>query len=564
MDRVQIAAIALAVGLFAIWMIWMPAPAPSAPSAEKPPVAGSASGTEQALGDPLIPGTARLEPRIDAPDGPSATEASVTLENDAIRLRVTSTGRIQSAQLLRFADRVGAGAGPVELSTAPTRGLLALSVGEGPLTRLQTQPHAFVTQSATRVELMLDSDGFHVERRIEVDERGYGASLRVRVENRSQGTITPRFSAVWYGIERPLEAPDHLPSFSLVVSADGVQRVPLNGLGSPGFFDNLLGRDVSKGTRYAAPVQWAGVDSQYFLSAIVAENPQEAEAFHGPIGQNAGISALSYPGFEIPPGHYVERSYRLYLGPKIAAEVAAVDRRLEEAIVVGWAVVQPVVALFEFLLVWTHDNVVPNYGVAIILLTIVLRLVTFPLTQRSMKSMKRVGELAPRMKALQQKYGDDKERLNQEMMAMWRQQGVNPLSAMGGGCMPMLVQLPFLVALYFALQASIELRHAPFLGWINDLSAPEALFYVAGFPFRVLPLLMGATMILQQWLTPSPNADPQQKQMMLWMSVLFIFMFYQFASGLVLYWFVSNLLGIAQQLLVNMGGSKALAAKEAT
>ena len=128
---------------------------------------------------------------------------------------------------------------------------------------------------------------------------------------------------------------------------------------------------------------------------------------------------------------------------------------------------------------------------------------------------------------------------------------MNPLSAMGGGCVPMLIQMPFMIALYFALQTSIELRHAPFAFWINDLSAPENLFSIAGLPLRLLPLLMGGSMLLQQRLTPSPNADPQQAQMMTLMSVVFTFMFYQFPSGLVLYWFVSNLLGIAQQLFVN-------------
>ncbi len=481
-----------------------------------------------------------------------------------MRIRVTGSGRVSSAQLLRYPDRVGEGAGPVELTTVSPRGLLAVSAGEGALSRLDAEPHQVMTQTERRVELALDSQGVRVRRTVEVDERGYGASLSIRVENHAEGAISPRFSAVFYGAERPLDAPDHFPSLSLAVSADGIERIPVTGLGSRGFFDQLLGRDVSKGTTYPAPVRWVGVDSQYFLSAIVAENPQEAQAFTGPMGENAGVSALSYPAFEIPPGHYVERSYRLYFGPKLAREIAAVEPDLEEAIVVGWSVVQPVVVLFEFLLVWTYENVAPNYGIAIILLTILLRLLTFPLTQRSMRSMKRMGELAPRMKELQAKYGDDRERLNQEMMAMWRQKGINPLTAMGGGCVPMLVQLPFLVALYFALQASIELRHAPFVAWINDLSAPEVLFHAGGFPVRLLPLLMGATMILQQWLSPTPNADPQQKQMMLWMSVLFIFMFYGFASGLVLYWFVSNLLGIAQQLLVNWSGGGLGKAKEAT
>jgi YidC/Oxa1 family membrane protein insertase len=562
-DRIQVAAIALAVGLFAIWVLWMPgSPRRPTGAVERAPEASS-----RAPAGPReleIPSPTRETPHFDAPDGDLTDDVFLTLQNDAMRVGITKSGRIQSVKLLRYPDRVGPGAGPVELTTAAGRGLLTLSVGEGPLAHVDRESHEVVTQGDRNVELALDAQGVHVDRKLELDERGYGASLRVRVENRGQAPITPRFSAVWYGAERPFDAPDHFPSYSLVVSADGVQRTPVNGLGSPGFFDRLLGRDGTKGTTYAPPVRWAGIESQYFLSAIVAENAQEAQGFTGPLAQNAGLAALSYPPFEIPSGHYVERSYRLYLGPKLAREIAAVDPRLEEAIVVGWAIIQPVVALFEFLLVWTYDNVVANYGVAIILLTILLRLVTFPLTQRSMKSMKRVGELAPRMKELQEKYGGDRERLNQEMMAMWRQQGVNPLTAMGGGCVPMLVQLPFLVALYFALQASIELRHAPFVGWINDLSAPEALFFAAGFPVRLLPLLMGATMILQQWLTPTPNADPQQKQMMLWMSVLFIFMFYGFASGLVLYWFVSNLLGIAQQLLVNWSGTGAIRVKEAT
>jgi YidC/Oxa1 family membrane protein insertase len=145
------------------------------------------------------------------------------------------------------------------------------------------------------------------------------------------------------------------------------------------------------------------------------------------------------------------------------------------------------------------------------------------------------------------------------MMALYQRKGINPFAAMGGGCLPMLIQFPFLIALYFALQGSIELRHAPFFWWIRDLSAPEELFSIAGVPIRLLPLMMGGSMVLQQRLTPTAGVDPQQKQMMTWMSVMFIFLFYQFPSGLVLYWFVSNLLGIAQQFWVNRQGRSAAA-----
>ena len=244
-------------------------------------------------------------------------------------------------------------------------------------------------------------------------------------------------------------------------------------------------------------------------------------------------------------------------GPAYRPEVAAVDLRLDPALQVGWSWARPLVRLFEGMLEWTYRHLVPNYGVAIILLTILLRLVTYPLTQKSMKSMRRFSEIAPEMKVIQQKHKDDKSRQQQEMMALYQRKGINPFAAMGGGCLPMLIQFPFLIALYFALQGSIELRHAPFFGWIRDLSAPEQLFDIAGVPIRLLPLMMGATMVLQQRLSPSAGMDPQQRQMMMWMSVMFIFLFYQFPSGLVLYWFVSNLLGIAQQFWVNRQGGPA-------
>jgi YidC/Oxa1 family membrane protein insertase len=173
-----------------------------------------------------------------------------------------------------------------------------------------------------------------------------------------------------------------------------------------------------------------------------------------------------------------------------------------------------------------------------------------------MKSMKKFSAIAPEMKQLQEKHGSDKAKLQEEMMKLYREKGINPLSSLGGGCIPMLIQMPFMVALYFALQSSIELRHAPFFGWIDDLSAPEDL-RLFGLPIRLLPLAMGASMLLQQRLTPSPTADPQQRQMMTMMSVMFIVLFYGFPSGLVLYWFVSNLLGIAQQVWVNRSPSPA-------
>jgi YidC/Oxa1 family membrane protein insertase len=205
----------------------------------------------------------------------------------------------------------------------------------------------------------------------------------------------------------------------------------------------------------------------------------------------------------------------------------------------------PLTRLFVWLLRALYA-LIPNYGVAIILLTILVRVVTAPLTARQMRSMKRMQGLQPRIKALQEKYADDRQQQSAEMMKIYKESGVNPL----GGCLPILLQFPVFVGLYYALQSSIELRQAPFFGWIQDLSAPETLFTIPGIdlPVRLLPVIMGGSMVLQQKLSPQPGADPaQQRMMMTIMPVMFTVLFYQFPSGLVLYWLVSNLLASGHQ-----------------
>jgi YidC/Oxa1 family membrane protein insertase len=180
---------------------------------------------------------------------------------------------------------------------------------------------------------------------------------------------------------------------------------------------------------------------------------------------------------------------------------------------------------------------------------VLVRVVTAPLTSRQMRSMKRMGELQPRLKELQEKYKDDRQRQSQEMMKLYREAGVNPL----GGCLPLVLQFPVFIGLYYALQSSISLRQAPFLLWIDDLSSPESLFTIPGFnlPVRVLPIVMGLTMIAQQKMTPTTMDPAQARMMMTVMPVMFTVLFYQFPSGLVLYWMVSNVLAIAHQMWVN-------------
>ena len=244
------------------------------------------------------------------------------------------------------------------------------------------------------------------------------------------------------------------------------------------------------------------------------------------------MAQLYFNPVNVPPGQAAERVFRIFAGPKKAELLEAAGGELVRSIDLGWFWLAPLTRFFHWMLTVLY-SFVPNFGLAIILLTVLVRVVTTPLTAKQMRSMERMRALAPKLQALKEKYGDDRQKQSEEMMRLYRQEGVNPL----GGCFPML-------------------RHAPFVGWINDLSAPETLFVVPGidFPIRLLPLVMGLTMLLQQKITPMQQMDPaQQRMMIVMMPVMMTVISWTFPSGLVLYWMVSNVLAIAHQLWVGRG-----------
>src|SRR6185503_15252418 len=173
-------------------------------------------------------------------------------------------------------------------------------------------------------------------------------------------------------------------------------------------------------------------------------------------------------------------------GPKVEERVTAVDSRLEPALVVGHAWVRPLTQLFSYMLNWLHDHAVANYGLGIIVITVLLRLAMFPLTQKSLTSMRKMSVIAPQLKEIQERHREDPQRQQQELMALYKRTGINPVTALGSGCLPMLIQMPFMIALYYALQGMIELRQAPFVLWMDDLSAPEDFVTLLGVPLRPL------------------------------------------------------------------------------
>jgi len=283
---------------------------------------------------------------------------------------------------------------------------------------------------------------------------------------------------------------------------------------------------------YKNNIVWSGYMSKYFLSVI---QPNEMpEQLFITAGDGFVENKFTSPGINLAKDQKASFNYTAYFGPKQDEFLVASGHQFEKAINYGFfhPLSKPLMVVLKF-----FYSYIGNFGFSIILLTLCIKLIFWPLTQKSYKSMQGMQKLQPEMKKMREKHGKDKQKLNQEMMSFYKENKVNPL----GGCLPMVIQIPVFFALYRVLLGSIELMHAPFILWITDLSAKD--------PYYVTPLIMGVTMFLQQKMTPT-NVDPTQAKIMLMMPVVFTFMFLNFPSGLVLYWLTNNLLTILQQYLI--------------
>jgi YidC/Oxa1 family membrane protein insertase len=293
--------------------------------------------------------------------------------------------------------------------------------------------------------------------------------------------------------------------------------------------------DLAKDPRsYSQDVVWSAFVDKYFMKAIV---PFEGAAEKVLVQKSAEAveNVIVTPSRTLQPGETLSLDYLLYFGPKDLDVLEAVDHQLARAVDFGFfsLLARPLLYVLKF-----FYSYIGNYGIAIILLTAIIKALFWPLTQKSYSSMKAMQKLQPEMLRIKEKFKNDRERLNRETMELYKTNRVNPL----GGCLPMLVQIPVFFALYKVLLDSIELRHAPFTLWLTDLSAKD--------PYYITPLVMGATMFIQQKMTPT-NMDPMQAKMFMIMPVVFTFLFLNFPSGLVLYWLVNNVLTIAQQYFIN-------------
>ena len=301
----------------------------------------------------------------------------------------------------------------------------------------------------------------------------------------------------------------------------------------------------------AGRIGWMAYEDDFFISAVIPDEPSKA-SFKGRLLPSGILEGTHMPpSISLHPSERVSSSYTLYLGPRELGILKQLGKNLEKAISFGWTdiIAKPLLYLLRF-----FNQYINNYGVSIILLTILIKGLFWPLTHKSYKSMKEMQKLQPRMAKIREKYKNNKAQLNKEMMGLYKTYKVNPM----GGCLPMIIQLPVFFALFRILGSAIELRQAPFMLWIKDLSAPDRLFtFPFSIPFMeppygipVLTLLMGASMFLQQKMTPTPG-DPMQAKIMMFLPLIFTFMFINFPSGLVLYWFVNNILSIGQQYRIH-------------
>jgi YidC/Oxa1 family membrane protein insertase len=559
MDRNLFLAFALSFAVLTGWMLWQGevrreelARRPQTVVQETP--AESREPVVVPLPTPSMP-TAAPQP-VTADEFAAASPESgeqIRIEKPLYTVELNSRGAgIERWSLREYKEGSKNDRQPVVLTTGEAPFATALVTPFSELNRGDLTRAVFdvVVQGDSSVVFSLERKGVTVRKSYEFEAESYTFRVRVDVENESDGVVSPRFAVDWPAHTR--DTVDFREQALGALHGGSVERGLIQGLGKLGFFGSLTGGAPEKVRTFVGDTDWVGFDTTYFLGAILADEPTEASARFIAVEPGVqGVAQLFFEPVALEPGQSATREFRGYVGPKEVDRLTEVGGGTVRAIDLGWSWISPMTRFFSWTLRALY-SVIPNYGVAIVILTVLVRLVTAPLMAKQMRSMEGMRGLQPKIKEIQEKFTDDRQKQSEAMMALYKREGVNPL----GGCLPMVLQLPVMIGLFYALRSSIELREAPFFGWITDLSAPETLFEIPGLgvPVRVLPLIMGATMFLQQRMTPQPTMDAMQARMMTtMMPIVMTVVFYQFASGLVLYWMLSNVLAIAHQLWIRRG-----------
>ncbi len=503
----------------------------------------------------------------------SALEQSVELRNGLVRIVLTSFGGgIKAAELLKYRESTACDKKSGSTNAAPTSFVKLNARSEAPAMSLLGGAgiegdgifNLVKTTAGARAEKAL-TNGLHVVKEFTLGSN-YLMSITTRIENRSQQAVGVPAHEWVVGTAAQTHSIDDARHF-LVHWFNGTKAFKVD----ESWFKNyslgcVPGTPRDKYLEGQTDVRWAAVNSQFFtMAAMTATNSPAAQVLarhmempaptvaqlaadpklhQKPIGYQA---SLVYPAAVLQPSGVVERRFEFYAGPKEYKTLAKIgqDRNNEFDLIMDFG---NFFGLFSKALLLSMNLIASKglpYGMAIIVITVAIKLLFWPLTKASTQSMKRMAALQPQMKALQEKYKDDPKKMNTKLMEFMRENKVSPL----GGCLPMLLQIPVFIGFFFMIQSAIELRGAGFL-WACDLSQPDTVAVLLGMPLNILPLLMGATQLWQIRLTPpSPGMDPVQQKIMQYMPLMFMVFLYQYAAGLTLYWTVQNLLSIAQMKL---------------
>ena len=534
--------------LFTAYLLWQswedfnrPAPEPGAPgelatTADAGQVPAAPPGDAAPAAPQAAPGSGVSTPAV--ADGPGRR---LTVETDVLRLVIDSRGgTVLSAELLHYPVALKS-AQPVELlSDDPARlfqarsGLVS-STGAAPdhTALYEAEQDRYVLQGDS-LEVPLtwsDGQGLTVRKTFVLRRGDYTIEVRHHVRNDGaapwSGTAYRQLQRVPYRTRSGFSFTDataitfHGPAWYSPEERYEKQQ-----------FDDIAGKPLDR----VITGGWAGMLQHYFFSAWIpsADQPNRYQTRLVPGSQPARylIEQVGSTAATVPPGGEWTDTSRLWIGPKLQNVLPDVAPGLELTVDYG---------IFTFIakpLFWAMDKfhaLVGNWGLAIILVTLLIKILFFKLSEAQYRSMAKMRRLQPRLEQLKERYGDDRQKLNLAMMDLYKQEKINPL----GGCLPILVQIPVFIALYWVLLESVELRHAPFFGWIQDLSARD--------PYYVLPVLNGAVMWLTQKLSPSPGMDPVQRRVFQTLPIVFSVMFAFFPAGLVLYWTTNGALGLLQQ-----------------
>jgi len=359
---------------------------------------------------------------------------------------------------------------------------------------------------------------YRVEKIYTFNPDRYAFDLEVRFQNNTNVALSQNLSMKWY---EELDKKGIEEEGAIAQVKDSTERE--------------AGPKLEK-KAYGPDVRWGGFENKFFIGAMIPKQPALTSASFAKDARGQVVVNLEGPKNTIPPGQAGVFNYTLYVGPKEYDRLKAEGAGLETAINVGsWMkwLAFPFLYLMQFLYKY-----VGNYGWVIIIITILTKIIFWPLGNKSYKSMKEMQKVQPKLTEIKERYKDDKQKMNAAVMELYKSHKINPL----GGCLPVVIQIPVFIALYQLLSYAIELRHAPWIWWVQDLSAKD--------PYYITPIIMGATMLIQQKMSP-PMGDPMQQKMMLLMPVVFTFLFLNFPSGLVIYWLFNNILSIGQQYYIN-------------